>query len=204
MKGRFKSLILYVSVALLAATVFLFFAAPVLSYAMGVIPTPPPPPPMPTGRGLDWWVFAMSGGLLVVVIVVFVLFYKPQVKVFSGHMEVRALTRDGKNMELDMSDLDFFAGKTTLKVLLRDTLNIQGERIMFDIDAENVFISPVFIEGEPVLRLTNKGDCFIWGTGDVTGNEIVWHDGQQLIFSNENSTARLEMTYRVPIEIEAE
>ncbi|MCL2364456.1 MAG: hypothetical protein FWC71_07335 [Defluviitaleaceae bacterium] len=177
--------------------IFILFAMPV--YA-GVIPTPPPPPPMPTGRGLDWWVFAMSGGLLVLVIVVFVLFYKPQVKVFTGYMETRALLKDGKYTDLEISDLDTFAGKTTLAIFLRDSLNIQGERIMFEIDVGNIIITPALIEGEHVLRLVNKGNCIVWGTGDVTGDKIVWHDGQQLIFSNEDSPARLEMTYRVPTE----
>jgi len=145
----------------------------------------------------------MSGGLLVLVIVVFVLFYKPQVKVFNGYMEVRALMKDGNYTALEISDLDAFAGKTTLRVFLRDTLNIQGQRIMFEVDVDNIIITPAMVEGEPVIKLINKGDCIIWGTGDVTGNEIIWNDGQQLIFSNEDSPARLEMTYHVYKEEES-
>jgi len=172
--------------------------------AADTIPTFFPPPVMPTGRGLDWWIFALSGVVLVVVIVVFVLFYKPQVKVFTGYMEIRALMKDGNYTALEISDLDAFAEKTTLEVFLRDSLNIQGERIMFEIDVGNIVITPALIEGEHVLRLVNKGNCIVWGTGDVTGKKIIWHDGQQLIFSNENSTARLEMTYRVPEQEEEE
>jgi len=128
--------------------------------------------------------------------VLFVLYYKPAVKIFNGYLEVRALLPNRKYSALETPDLSTFAGRTSLKTFLRESLSLRSERILEAVDLGEITITPGTKDGEHIVTLTNKGNCIIMDHSQEYGKKIQWENGQRLIFTNDDNAARLEITYR--------
>jgi hypothetical protein len=133
-------------------------------------------------------------------IAVFAATRKPAPKVFNGYLEVRALLADGKYTSLEAPDLGTFAGRTQLREFLVDSLGVKAERMMESVGLGDITIAPGYQNGEPVLLLQNKSACVIMDNEQVFNNKIVWQDNRQLFFTQEDSPARLEITYRASID----
>jgi hypothetical protein len=120
--------------------------------------------------------------------------------VFSGYLEIRGMMADGKYTSLEAPDLGTYTGRISLQQFLRESLTSRANRILESVNLGDITIAPGLQAGEPVLLLLNKGKCTIMDNEQVYNKNIVWLDNRQLIFTNEDSNAKLEITYRAEID----
>ncbi|MCL2240670.1 MAG: hypothetical protein FWC07_12050, partial [Defluviitaleaceae bacterium] len=168
-------------------------------------PTPeatPAPTPTPTPRESDfvWWPIVVGGIIILLIVLVLLLRRRPAPKIFNGYLEVRGLLADGKYTSLEAPDLGTFAGRTNLHEFLEDTLGSRAIRILEAANLGEISIAPGLQNGEPVLLIVNKGNCIIMDEEQAYGKNLVWNADQKLFFTNEDSNARLEITYRAEID----
>ncbi|MCL2499999.1 MAG: VWA domain-containing protein [Defluviitaleaceae bacterium] len=172
-------------------------------------PTPEPTPtptPAPTPRpadnesdGIPVWIWIAGGGAVLLVILIIAVGRKPKTKIFNGYLEVRGLLPNGKYTSLEAPDLNTYTGRISLHQFLKESLTSKADRILESVKLGDISIAPGLQAGDPVLLLINKTSCVIMDNEQVFGKNIVWGDNQQLIFSNEDSNAKLEITYRAEI-----
>jgi hypothetical protein len=179
-------------------------------------PQPAPPPPLeveitPTEpveeeprQPIDPLIFVLIGAALALIIAAFLL--RAIVKrrnlsrVFTGHLEVRALLADGNYTSLEAPDLGLYVGQVALTEFLSNSIGRKAERIMDSgIPIWGVTMSPAYSGRRPCIALVNGSKpCKI---ADADGNiipkkKIMWQDGQTLVFFAPGETAQLEATYR--------
>ena len=122
-------------------------------------------------------------------------------KVFTGHLELRALLSDGNYTSLEAPDLSTFAMQITLMEFL--SAGLSGAKLdkitQSGIPIWDIHLSPGMQGNKPVINLHRKGEgCHITDGdgGAIFKKKIIWEDGQQLIFSIPGESPRLEITYR--------
>jgi hypothetical protein len=146
------------------------------------------------------WPIIAGGGLLLLILIVVIARRRPAPKLFNGYLEVRGLMADGKYTSLEAPDLATYTGRISLQQFLRESLSAKADRILESVKLGDITIAPGLQSGESVLTLLNKGNCVIMDNEQVHGKHVVWSDNQQLIFTNDDSSAKLEMTYRAEID----
>ncbi|MCL1884466.1 MAG: VWA domain-containing protein [Defluviitaleaceae bacterium] len=173
-------------------------------------PTPvqetPEPSPTPedveTGNLL---IFILIGIALTLAVAALVLramaIRKTRNRVFTGHLELRALLVDGNYTSLEAPDLNTFAGQMSLMEFLSNSLG--GDKVdrlvQSGIPIWDIQLSPGVQGSQPTIHLLKKGaDCQITdGDGSpIFKKKIVWEDGKQLIFSMPGESPQIEITYR--------
>ncbi|MCL2456922.1 MAG: VWA domain-containing protein [Defluviitaleaceae bacterium] len=122
-------------------------------------------------------------------------------RVYSGHLEMRALLADGNYTSLESPDISTFAGQMSLMEFLSTSLGTEkaNKLIQSGIPIWDISLSPGTRGAQPIINVRRKkGGCHV---ADGSGNAIfkkkfVWEDNQQLIFSIPGESPKLEVTYR--------
>ncbi|MCL2216231.1 MAG: VWA domain-containing protein [Defluviitaleaceae bacterium] len=170
-------------------------------------PTPPPTPvpaPEPIPTGTNAIVFVLIGIAAALILAALLLraftVRQTQQRVFTGHLELRALLHDGNYTSLEVPDLSTFAGQLSFTEFLNNSLGQKAEKfISAGIPIWDIHFQPGMQNNQPVIQVTNKGtSCQI---SDNEGNiyfkkKFIWENGRQLIFLIPGESSRIEATYR--------
>jgi len=172
-------------------------------------PTPEPIPdpitedPTPDdSEGSNLAIILLIVGVLVAGAIIVVVFLKlrEKKKIFVGHLEIRALLKNGKYTALEAPDLSTFAGRLSLVSFMKDSLGAKADMILSsNVPIHGTKIEQVIINNRPWLKVTTDGACFISGIDGlpITQRRILWEKDRRLIFTTVNSTTKIEITYRV-------
>ncbi|MCL2576611.1 MAG: VWA domain-containing protein [Defluviitaleaceae bacterium] len=122
-------------------------------------------------------------------------------RVYTGHLELRALLSDGNYTSLEAPDISTFAGEMSLMEFLNNSLggSKADKLVQSGIPIWDILLSPGMQGNQPIIQLHKKGSgCHITdGDGNsIFKKKIIWEDGQQLIFSIPGESPKLEITYR--------
>jgi len=147
-------------------------------------------------------IIIIIAGILVagVIVVVVLLKLREKKKIFVGHLEIRALLKNGKYTALEAPDLSTFAGRLSLVSFMKDSLGAKADMILSsNVPIHGTKIEQVMINNRPWLKVTTDGACFISGIDGlpITQRRILWEKDRRLIFTTVNSTTKIEITYRV-------
>ncbi|MCL1878700.1 MAG: hypothetical protein FWF80_07570, partial [Defluviitaleaceae bacterium] len=150
-------------------------------------------------------IFAMIGIALMLVLAALVLraisIRRTKNRLYTGHLEIRALLADGNYTALEAPDLSTFAGQMSLMEFLTNSLGgAKADKFSLSgIPVWDIHLAPGLIGNRPVIYVNKKAACHVTD-GDGNGifkNKITWEDNQQLIFSLPGESPRIEITYRV-------
>ena len=166
-------------------------------------PAPPSPPEdIEAGNSLVFILIGIAGALLLAAIALRVTSLRRiRQRVYSGHLELRALLSDGNYTSLEAPDISTFAGQITLMEFLSNSLGgAKVDKIVqSNIPIWDIQLSPGTLGVQPIINVHRKGDsCQITDTEGNTlqKKKITWHDGQQLVFSIPGQPQKLEVVYR--------
>jgi len=167
-------------------------------------PAPEPPTAPPPEETSNTWILLI---LLIVIIALVVaalilVILKGQTKrnVFVGHLEVRALLKNGKYTALEAPSLSTFAGRISLEEFLRVSLGSKADRILeTNIPIRGTYIEPAVVNNRPMIKLTTDGACHITDSerNVITQHKFMWEKDLRLIFSLVDSIEKIEITYRI-------
>lgn len=140
--------------------------------------------------------------LILVVLAVFFLLSKRQAKrhVFSGHLEVRSLLKNGKYTALEAPSLSTFAGKISIAEFLKVSLGSKANRILeVNVPINGTYIEPVIINKRQMLQLTTDGACHITDSerNVIQQKKYMWEKDLRLVFSLVDAVEKMEITYRI-------
>ncbi|MCL2199150.1 MAG: hypothetical protein FWB80_09530, partial [Defluviitaleaceae bacterium] len=165
-------------------------------------PTPAEPRDVETGNSLIFILIGIALALILAALIIrAITLRKTKNRLFTGHMELRAMLGDGNYTSLEAPELDTFAGQMSMMEFLSTSLD--GDKadkiVQAGIPIWDIHLSPGMQGSMPVVNLTKKGEnCHITDGDGATiyKKKIVWEDGKQLIFSIPGESPKLEMTYR--------
>ncbi|MCL1843678.1 MAG: VWA domain-containing protein [Defluviitaleaceae bacterium] len=165
----------------------------------------PEPTPIEDVETMNVTVFIFIGTALALAIAALILHRvaarRIRQRVYTGHLEVRALLSDGNYTSLEAPDLNTFAGQMSLMEFISNSLGgLKADKItQSGIPIWDIHLAPGMVGTQPVIYLTKKSaTCHITdGDGNAMfKKKIIWEDGQQLIFSIPGESPKLEITYR--------
>jgi hypothetical protein len=166
--------------------------------------TPPPIEPDETKTNTTTALILIG---IAVILVIAAIFFRAMMlrstmnRVYSGHLEIRALLADGNYTSLEAPDISTFAGEISLMEFLNNSLGgSKADRlIQSGIPIWDIILSPATQGNQPVILLRKKGTACHIADGDnnsIFKKKIIWEDGRQLVFSIPGESPKLEITYR--------
>ncbi|MCL2839716.1 MAG: VWA domain-containing protein [Defluviitaleaceae bacterium] len=170
-------------------------------------PTPeitPVPLVYPIDSGINSIVFILIGVAMALVIAVLLLrvftLRQTRQRIFTGHLEIRALLSDGKYTSLETPDLSTFVGQISFTEFLNNSLGQKSKKfISSGIPLGDIYFQPSMQGQQPVIQVINKGTrCQI---SDDAGNikskkKFLWASECSLVFLVPGEYAKIETTYR--------
>jgi len=141
--------------------------------------------------------------LLIILLVVLVLKRKGRRAVFVGHLDVRALLKNGTYTSLESPDLSTFAGRISLSEFLMVSLGAKAGRILkADVPIRGSFIEAAVVNSRQMLQLTTDGACRITDQENnvINQKKFLWERDLRLIFTQpdvDSSDEKIEITYRI-------
>jgi len=167
-------------------------------------PTPEPPTeePLPEETSNTWLLILLIAIIVLMIAALLFVILKKQTKrnVFVGHLEVRALLKNGKYTALEAPSLGTFAGRISLEEFLRVSLGAKANRILeANIPIRGTYIEPAVVNNRPMIKLTTDGTCHITDSerNVITQHKFMWEKDLRLIFSLVDSIEKIEITYRI-------
>ncbi|MCL1844865.1 MAG: VWA domain-containing protein [Defluviitaleaceae bacterium] len=150
-------------------------------------------------------IFVLIGVALMLVLAALILravsIRRTKNRLYTGHLEIRALLADGNYSALEAPDLSTFAGQMSLMEFLTNSLGgAKADKFSLSgIPVWDIHLTPGMVGNRPVIYVNKKAECHVTdGDGNaIFKKKIMWDDNQQLIFSLPGETPRIEITYRV-------
>ncbi len=167
-------------------------------------PTPVPKEPMPLSKMFTLYVI---GAVIILGILgtAFVIYTKRSAKprFFEGYLEVRAMNEAGMYTSLETAPLHTYVGTIDLKVFLTDNLpsKIKAEIGKLPFNIKGVSLTPTTHGAQSAIAFENKSGSLLQNEDEVKleDKKLIWRIDEKMIIksSDEDSIARLELTYRV-------
>jgi hypothetical protein len=167
-----------------------------------VVYTTPEPQEIETASPTIFILIGIAVALIVAALILRALSVKRyKQRLYTGHLELRALLADGNYTSLEAPDLSTFAGQMSLMEFLSNSLGgIKSDKLVQSgIPIWDIQLSPAISGNRPAIHVKKTGGgCHITdGDGNaVFKKKILWEDGMQLIFSIPGESPKLEITYR--------